>query len=534
VLDELSVRHFGVIRQADVTFEGGLTAITGETGAGKSLIIGAISLLMGTKASPSLVQPGAQEATVEARLIDGSDETIVKRVISSTGRSRAYLNGSLASASDVAAVVGQHVELLAQHAAQRLAQPAEQRLALDRFGGLEGLVADVAQIADDHKELERQLEELGGDDRARAREIELLTYQIEEIDAANLDDPDEEQLLARRQDELGQATRVRDDGGRAAELLTNRVLDSIGEAISTLDGLSAFTDVLDRLSNAQEELGDIARSVRTAAEDAESDPQALDAVVNRRQQIADLKRKYGSDVPAILEYRRQLGADLDRLTRFDEHRQTTLAKLDERRRAYRAGALELHEARVAAAAAMAPQVEAELAALALPHATFSIDVSHDPDGHPARSGSDTIRFMFCANPGQRPAPLGDVASGGELSRALLAVRVVGSLDVPTLIFDEIDAGIGGEAGAAMGSALAGLSKTAQVLCVTHLAQVAAYADQHLEVRKAVDEGDTVVTISPLNPAHRVDELSRMLSGVVSDSARQHARELLTLAQAGQS
>lgn len=534
MLDELSVRHFGVIRHAEVTFDSGFTAITGETGAGKSLIIGALALLLGAKASASLVQPGADEAAVEARLIDGDDESIVRRVVSSAGRSRAYLNGSLASASDVADLVGGHIELLAQHAAQRLSQPAEQRRALDRFGGHAELVDDVARLAEQYKDLERTLAELGGDDRSRARELELLTYQLDEIDAAALTDPDEEASLALLQDELAQATRVREDGSRAAQHLSDGVLDATGDAIAALDGLIAFGEMSTRLAQLQEEIGDIARYIRTTAESAESDPEALDTVVNRRQLIADLKRKYGPDIAAVLAYRDQLADDLDRLTRFDEHRQHTLAALAASRTDYADAAQKLHDARERAAQTMAPQIEAELSALALPNARFVIDVTFDDTAEPSRFGSDNVRFMFCANPGQRLAPLGDVASGGELSRALLAVRVVSSLDVPTLIFDEIDAGIGGEAGAAMGSALAGLSKHAQVLCVTHLAQVAASADHHLEVRKTVDEGDTVVTISPLNSAHRVDELSRMLSGVVSESAREHARELLELAKAGRS
>jgi DNA repair protein RecN (Recombination protein N) len=538
MLLELRIEHFGIIDEVHLLPGPGLTAISGETGAGKTLITGALALLGGERADSSMVRDGASEARVEGRFEDADGaEVVLARVVPREGRSRAYVDGRLATATELAARGVELLDLHAQHAYQALLSPAAQRRILDAFAGAPAVDARAAYraIREELVGIDAELLALGGDARMQAREIALLEFQVAEIDAAELVDPDEDARLDEEEQRLADAAGIRDALRDAHEALDARVVDAVGTAIAALGGRPPLAPLDARLRGLQAEASDIAHELLTAHDVVVDDPERLDAIRVRRQLFRDLQRKYGADLAEVLAFRDEAAARLDALRGHDAR----VAELEAAREATRArldrAAAELRAARTAAAEPFARAVTAELAALAMPGAWIGVEVT---PAEPGDDGADDVTMLLAANPGEPPNPLAKVASGGELARALLAIRVasVGRDADPrgrTLVFDEVDAGIGGEAGAAVGRALAELGKDAQVLCVTHLAQVAACARTQVVVRKGDRDGRTVARAEIVGGEQRVTELSRMLAGVESsDHARRHAEELLARSEAG--
>jgi DNA repair protein RecN (Recombination protein N) len=579
MLHELRVRRLGVIEDQTLLLGPGLTALTGETGAGKTLIVEALGLLLGGRPDPALVGPGAGEATVEGRFgpppgavaaasvpdgndhgageQDGDGEAILGRVVAAAGRSRAYVNGHMASAATLAEVGRDLVDLHGQHAYQSLLSPAMQRAALDAAGAVDRSRVDQARRELRHL-AERQAA-LGGDARARAREIDLLRFQIDELDAAGVEDPDEDTALRDEEERLADAVALRAALTEAYEAIAGDggAIDRLAGAIGALAGRRPLAAVHDRLRALAAELADGADDARHLADEVEEDPARLAEIGSRRHLLRELRRKYGDTLSEVIGYRVETAA---RLAELESHEATAAALEGERIRleAERATAeAELGARRRAAAGPFSAAVEARLRELALPRARFEIEISGDPAG-------DTVTWHLGANPGQPLLPLTKVASGGELARTMLAVRLVlsgapatgadgaapASPAAPTspaapgspietwgrtLIFDEVDAGIGGEAAVAVGRALATLAAHHQVLVVTHLPQVAAFADQQVVVTKTVEAtgaGDrTVARVRAVEGHERVAELSRMLSGQPeSVTGRRHAEELLAAAR----
>jgi DNA repair protein RecN (Recombination protein N) len=525
VLEELLVADLGVIERLTLTFGPGMTALTGETGAGKTLVVEAIDLLLGGRADPALVRPAAAEALVEGRFVespvDGEHvEWVVRRVVPREGRSRAYLNGSLASTAELAALGARLVDVHGQHAHQSLLAGSAQRAALDRFAGvdLEPLRAAEAAVG----ALQRSLAELGGDERARARELELLRFQLGEIDAAGLDDPDEDAALEAEEDRLADALAHQEAAARAHAALAGDegAVERLADALGAVRDRAPFAELSGRLAGLAVELDDIAAGLRDLGEAIEPDPERLDAVRARRKLLRDMCRKYGDTLAAVMaeadELRRRhddLAAHEVRAAELEQQREGALAAL--RREQARVA-----KARQAAAPELARAVRAHLADLAMAKARLDVVVGPEPPG-------DDVTFHLAANPGAPLLPLAKVASGGELARTMLALRLVLSGGPPTQIFDEVDAGIGGAAATAVGEALARLGEERQVLVVTHLPQVAAWAATQVAVAKHDDGATTVSAARPLKADERLVELSRMLSGSPgSRTARRHAAELL--------
>ncbi len=492
MLVELHVVDLGIVEDLNLVLGSGLTAITGETGAGKTLLVEALELLVGGRADVALVRDGAAEARVEGRFVhpDTATETVLARVLPRDGRSRAYVDGRLATAAELAEVGRALVDLHGQHAHQSLLDPAVQRAALDRFAGAPALDAHSQYRAAraEVRALDAELDALGGDARARAREIDLLRYQVGEIVAAGLDDPAEDVALEAEELLLADAVAHREALTHAYEALEGPGLDAVGAALAALDGRAPFAELSARLRGAQGELADIEQELRRDVERVDDDPARVESVRARRHQLHELGRKYGSTLADVIAYGADGAARLDELERYEER----AAALEARRRDHEADALAaadaLGAARRAAAAPLARAIEAHLHELAMPHAAMEVRVEageeHD-DGH------DRVTYLLAANAGESARPLARAASGGELSRAMLAVRVVLSEAPPTLVFDEVDAGIGGEAGVAVGRLLQALGSRHQVLCVTHLAQVAAFAGTQVVVEKAVERGRDV-------------------------------------------
>jgi DNA repair protein RecN (Recombination protein N) len=537
VLLELHIAGLGVIEDLTLEPAPGLSVLTGETGAGKTMVTVGLSLALGRRARAGMVRRGASRATIEARFDVGDvppaagwaedGELILARVLRSDGRSAARAGGQLAPLSTLEAVGEGLVEVHGQHQTQRLLRPSAQLAFLDRFAGRKHLqvVARYRAAYASLREARSGLDRLDSEAREREREKDLLAYQVGEIEAASLrrgeivDLTAEEARLAgaegiRERLAAAQAALSTEDGGADA---VRAAAAAVAEAAAVDAGIG---DLARRLTSLAEEVADAAAGVRDASDAVDLDPARLESVRDRIAAIRGLERKYGEGEEGIL--------------RFGEEARTRLAALEgagqERDRlAEEVGRLEAECAdlavRVSAGRAEAgPRLAAgllrELEDLGMEGATVDVRL----DQQPGPDGAEAVTLLFSGGPGQEPQPFGAVASGGELSRTMLACRtVLADLDdVPTLVFDEVDAGIGGRAGVAVGRRLARLARTRQVVVVTHLPQIACFADRHFRVTKA---GGTAA-VAALGDAGRVEELSRMLSGMPTEEAATHAEQLL--------
>jgi DNA repair protein RecN (Recombination protein N) len=525
VLSDLRVRQLGVIDDLTVQLAPGMTALTGETGAGKTLLVEALQLVLGQRADPGLVRAGAAEATVEASFVTGDDELVLSRSIPVQGRSRCFVDGAMAPVARLLELAPGLVDIHGQHDQQSLLSPAAQRAALDTFGGFD---AGGVEAGRRHQhELERRIGALGGDPHQRAREADILRHQVDEIDGARLVDPEEPARLLADEERLGDLSAHRLAAAGALSILDadegsdTSVLEALGRATAALGGRPAFAQWFERLRALGAEAADIASDLRGVVETWEDDPARLAEIQERRRLLADLSRKYGGSHEAVLAF-----ADEARLRLADLESADELA--DALQREHVAGAVALRSAEAALGAArreVAPRlalaVTARLQDLAMPGARVEVAVG---DG-----AGDEVQFLLSANPGEPVRPLAKVASGGELARTMLALRLVAVGGPATMVFDEVDAGVGGEAALALARALAEVAVGSQVLVVTHLAQVAALADHQIAVKKRERKGRTYTEAVALGADARVVEISRMLSGHPNSThARAHAEELLAL------
>ncbi len=542
MLAELNISDLGVIPQVSLLLGPGLTAVTGETGAGKTMVVTAIDLLMGGRADASMVRSGADEAVVEGRFVVSptardramsdpatadlfselglDDEVVVRRVVPTNGRSRAYINGQLATATILSSLGSFLVDLHGQHSHQSLLGTQVQRHLLDVYGKVN--LAPLIEARSALGAIEAGLADLGGDIRERAREIDLYRFQVAELDAAAITDPNELASIGPQEDLLAQASEHRAAGGQASELLSaeGELQELLGATMAALADRSPFADQYQRIRALQSEIADLSSELRSAVDQIDQDPERLAAVRARRQLLLETTRKYGETLDEVIAYHAEARDRLDQLESHDAR----AAELDARREAALVAldsvAAGIEAQRRKAAPKLAKAVEKHLDRLAMPNATFAVAI----DG----VAGDDVEFRLAANPGASPNSLAKVASGGELARTMLALRLVITSAPPTLIFDEVDAGIGGETAHALGRALGQLGTDHQVLVVTHLAQVAAFADRQFAVVKRNDKSSTTTTVVELDRDERVRELSRMLSGQPdSDIAHDHAVELLS-------
>lgn len=553
MLTELVVEGLGVIERAELALERGSIALTGETGAGKTLVVAAVGLLLGGRADRALVRSGAREARVEGRFVIPADhpaalllearglipqpgeaevEVVMSRSVGADGRGRARVNGRLATVGLLSEVGPLLVEIAGQHEHQRIGAAPWQRAVLDHFAGpdaveLGGLVAESVRLA---ARARRRLEELRSGERARSRALDVLRYEIEEIEAAK-PAPGESERLAAEAARLDRAEVLAAGVGGALEALVGERgaedgLSVARRALSSIDE-EEICELAGRLDSAAAELDDIAASLSAAL--VAPDPAALEETRSRIAQLASLKRKYGDDESEILAYLDGARRRADELAGEDNdagaHEEALAHHLEVARRA----ASELSASRKTAAPRLEGAIEQRLEELALPGARFTVRLA-ERDLY--EGGAESVEFLVAANPGEPPAPVARVASGGELSRIALALHLLTATDfVTTMIFDEVDAGVGGQAARAVGRALVELTRArgGQAIVVTHLPQVAAQADVHLRVLKSADPRMSA-TVEKVEGNARVEELSRMLAGLPeSERAKQHAQELLAMA-----
>ena len=527
MLVELSIENLGIIESSRLTFDSGFTAFTGETGAGKTMLVEAIGLVVGQRADVSVIRDGAEEARVEARFVtscpDGDVETILCRVLHREGRSRAYINDRMATVATLAEVGQGLVDIHGHHAHQRLMSASVQRDSLDAFGKVDTSALREAREA--VTQIDANLAALGGDEKSRVREIDLLSFQCEEIENAGLSRPDEDQALSREEDELGDVVRHQEALLKVSALLSDdgNAVDLLGQVSRSLSPISSMSEIRERVENLLAELNDISHTVRGAAENSEENPERLEEIRLRRQALRDLVRKYGDTIADVMAFGAEARTRLNELLSYSERVQELESSRANALKVLHSRQLEVGRQRRKTAPGLAAAVEKRLRLLALPHATIQVavgDEGSDPSG-------EAVSFMLAANPGSAPMPITKVASGGELARVMLALRLVLTTDPATMVFDEVDAGIGGAAAVAVAQALRELGTDHQVFAVTHLAQVAASAHSHIVVSKSVKSGKTYGRATKVLQEDRVGEIARMLSGGIADeSALTHAQEIL--------
>ena len=552
MLDELHIRDLGVIEDVTLRLSPGLNVMTGETGAGKTIIVSALELLCGARASAPQVREGAGTAVVEARLhpvpaaasewVDEHDEDLViareLTVSSSGGRSRARVGGRLAPVSALTTVAQGLIELHGQQDSTRLGQATVQRELLDRYGGapVADAMAVYRQAYDAFEATRLELDGLRTEQRERARERDRLRYELDEIDGVD-PKPDEEHDLDSDLRRLEHAESLVTAAREAAGLLNHEggARDALGIAVA---GLRAVSNVDPDLDDLHQQLERLASEVQQLgldfggyADGIAIDPAALDDARTRRSALAQLVRKYGADTREVCHYADRARARVAVLERDDERLGTLAQKLETLEGEVASAAVRLRKVRVDAAHELQKAVASHLGELAMPGARLEIRLTETP---PGLTGADHVDYMLAANPGEPALELGRFASGGERSRIALALRLAlaDADDTPVLVFDEVDSGIGGGVARAVGAKLAALARGRQVLCVTHSAQLAAHADAHFLVTKHTVDGRTRSRVEQLDRDARVRELSRMLSGSTSsDVAARHADELLVTARA---
>ena len=554
MLFNLTITNFAIIDRLEVQFDEGFNVLTGETGAGKSIVLDAFGLLLGDRARPDLVRAGATEATVEALFdLDGRDdirhsfiasgfhvdeELVLRRVVQSGGRSRAYINGQLATLSQLQPLTEQLVTVCGQHEHQSLLQRNLHLTILDKYGALDKQVNAYRDSYRAMQAVAQKLERLEDAERDRQQRLDFLRHQSEEISAAQLTPNEEESLLAERLllQNAERLTAITRGGYEALYENDGAVCEVLGGLTTELQSVAGIDMELGSLAETVQrslfELEDVSTQLRSYLGRITFEPDRLEVIEERLANLTRLKRKYAPSLLEVMKLRDDFDREIAELENSGVVRGNLADELVKLSANNRHLAEELSAARRQAAGQLVTTLVSELSDLAMPGASF--EVSFTVLSQPGHDGLERIEFMVSLNPGEPLMPLARVASGGELSRLMLALkRLAPDADnVPTVIFDEVDAGIGGAAATAVGRKLRAVSRSSQILCVTHLPQVAAFADHHHRVIKREHEGRTLTEMECIAGDERVREMARMLGGAqVTDQTLLHAKELISVSTA---
>jgi len=570
MLRELTIRNLAVLEEAKVAFAAGLNVLTGETGAGKSIVIDALLLVRGARVQADLIRSGAETASVEAvfevpssgpvaAILDGAGhgaadgQLVIKRELSRSGRHRVFVNDSAATAGLLERLGDLLVEIHGQHEHQRLMEPARQLDLLDRFAGCEEARLRLGALWRRWNTARSELARIRDEAREGVRKEELYRWELSEIDSVQLRDGEEDELRGERR-RLQNAERIYAGLQEVMALLQEDAQAAgarLGRAASLLRELSRFDpDVaapIEALEGAQAYVEDAVARARALRDRAVMDPDRLRLIDERLDAIGGIKRKYGETPAAVSAYRDEIARALDRIERHDVIVQEMQGEVERASEAAGREGRELSEARAEAAPRLERLIQRELRTLGMDHARFRVALRREMAGAEdlgsgaegwrlGGRGAESAEFLLSANPGEELKPLAKVVSGGELSRTMLAIKTIlaATEEVPSMVFDEVDAGIGGRVADAVGHKLRQTAAGRQVLCVTHLAPIAAYAEHHLLVDKRVVKGATKTTVTALDAAGQVEEIARMLGGEhITDASRRHARELLKAARSGE-
>jgi DNA repair protein RecN (Recombination protein N) len=561
MLKELNIKNFAIIDQLRVEFGPGLNVFTGETGAGKSIVVDALNLALGERASTDLVRTGALEAVVEAafelnshgpaavrRILEEQgieaapgEDIIVRRVISAAGKSKVYVNGSLTNLNTLAGIGALLADIHGQHEHQSLLSIDRQMDMLDSFGGLMGKREAFSGLYRRLHELRRQLGELEAGEREKAQREDLLRFQVNEIEASRLKEGEDEEL-AREQQVLANAEKLAGLAAAADQALYSAegsALADMKRAIANVRDIAAIdgslAPVLELLESGRAQIEESAREIASYADGVEFDPRRLEEIGDRLDLIQKLKKKYGGAIPEIIVFGAKAAAELEKIERSGEESERLRREIAAMRTEITAKAKELTKQRGSAAGELEKKVEAELGHLGMKKTAFVVKIVQEPGDDTADGlragprGADTVEFLISPNPGEEPRPLAKIASGGELSRIMLALKtiLIEGDPIPTLVFDEVDAGIGGAVAEEVGRKLKRIAGRRQVFCITHLPQIACMASSHYGVAKAVRKDRTSTEVRLLERAERVDEIARMLGGrTITDATIRHAEEMI--------
>ena len=536
----LRIRNLAVIEAVEVEFEPGFNVLTGETGAGKSIVVEAVGLLLGARASADLVRTGESQATIEALFQDDRDgsEIVIRREVSSSGRSRSFVNGDLATATVLRDLSQRLVEIHGQHEHQTLLDPQSHLPLLDSYAELGSASERVAVSWRALRQLRDQLERSRMDGREKAARLDLIAFQLSEIEKVRPVSGEDEELAATKH-VLANAERVHRlceesyaalyDSDDAVLAGLSGVWKRVGE-LATLD--AQFSGYIEAREGIKSQLEDLADFLRKYADGIDASPARLQQVEDRLASLDRLKRKYGPTLDEVIEKGRSLTRERDLLTQTAESVEGLESALAEARARYHKDAQELSNARRDAASRFSSELERLLGELAMAHARFEVRFNADPLTEElwTERGIDQAEFFLSPNPGEEVRPLARIVSGGELSRVMLALKTmsVDEAEHKTMVFDEVDAGIGGRVADVVGGRLGALGDRFQVLCITHLPQIAARASAHFRIDKAVRRDRTVTTVQRLDGEGRIEEIGRMIGGAaVTESVRTSAREMLS-------
>ena len=533
VLDRLELKDFVLIDSLDIKLSAGLNILSGETGAGKSIVVDALSLLKGNRSKASVIKEGRDSALIQAIFSDASSAS---RRIMANSRSTARLDGELVKISELSAKIGSKINIFGQHNAQNLLDSKTQQQLVDEYLGPEAKRL-LEEYRSEFKEYQNTIKELANlhlQIRERAKQIDILEFQINEIAAAKLDIDElaniETELLRLRNSE-----RINLALANAINLLSELQPSAISLIAESLKGLESISQFDSSIASLSQELNDSLTNIEAITQELENifeniaaEPKRLEDLENRMAQIDLLKRKYGDSVADILEYYDKTKAELKQLLNAEENLDRLEQKQSQLEKSLTSKAIELHSYRLKTAKELSSKVSSEIKQLAMPNAIFEVRVLEKEILGP--TGKDEIIFNFSANLGVKPTALANIASGGELSRVMLALNIISTNDAEILVFDEVDSGIGGQTAINVAILLKKLAQKHQVLVVTHLAQVAAYADSHFLVEKSEDKGRTSITVRKLDRLEQNQELARMLSGNVSRASLENAKELLAQAK----
>jgi DNA repair protein RecN (Recombination protein N) len=565
MLVELRVQNFVLIEHLELRLERGFNALTGETGAGKSIVIGALGLVLGGRAAPDLVRPGATEAEVEAlfdvsdaprareRLavagLEAGDELVLRRVVQASGRSRAYLNGRLCTATQLIELAPELVDISSQHQSVALTDPATHLVYLDAFAKLDPERRRLSDVVDELMDKSKAVTELERIEQSRGEREAFLRFQLAAIEdvgprADEVPELDAERARLRHADRLARVTRDAADRLYDKDAAICDDLARLGGELATVRDLDPLLAPLcENVETARSALADTARTLSRYADGIEANPERLAEIDERLFQMSRLTRQYGGDVAAVLEARDKMLAEIDSLSGAGDRLAGERAEMAELLRKASRMALALSAARKKAALALGEAIGKELDLLGMGRAKVVVEVAPQRGGAElevegarlGRDGIDRVEFLIAPNPGVEPRPLRRIASGGELSRALLALkRALADVGPAGLyVFDEVDAGVGGAVAERIGRAIADVARHRQVLCITHLASIAAFADTHFVVEKHEELGLATTRVARTGGKDRLGELARMLAGAkVGPAARKAAEELLRGAQGG--
>lgn len=551
MLSRLHIENIAVIENADLELQDGFNVLTGETGAGKSILIDSINLALGERVSKDIVRAGASSAHVSALFTglskqasemvsslgyDCGDELLIQRDISADGRGSCRISGRPATVSIVRSIGRLLVNIHGQHDNQALLSPEKHVYYLDKFAGIDELLYEYSAAYQEVKRISAELQSIQTDEAMKERRIDLLNYQINEIESADLKPNEEEELSARKLRIINAEKIASAVSGAYAALSGDDETPGAQELLATADSeLDNVVDVLPeikelagRIKSLVYEIEDCADELRRYTGDEDYSPQELDAIEERLDTIFRLKRKYGGSIAAIQDYLKKCKAELENIETSDERAQKLSKELTEAKSKLLKLASTISAKRHAAAKILSSKIKQELSFLDMPQVEFS--VHFEPLREPSPNGMDNIEFMISANPGSPARPLAKIASGGEISRIMLAIKTVlaDTDNIDTLIFDEIDTGVSGRAALKIGKKLKEVAANRQVICVTHLAQIAAQADRHILIEKQVKDNNTFTYLKTLDYDGRKKELARIIGAEVTEKTLQTAAEMLSL------